>query len=40
MEELLNQIAEDTGVPSDLLERAARARATAQGVDVDALVAG
>jgi hypothetical protein len=40
MKELLNQIATDTGVPADLLERAARARATAQGTDVDALVAG
>ena len=40
MDELLNQIAADTGVPADLLERAARARATAQGVDVDGLVAG
>lgn len=40
MEELLSQIAADTGVPTDLLERAARARATAQGVDVDALVSG
>jgi hypothetical protein len=40
MEELLAQIAADTGVPAELLERAARARATAQGVDVDALVSG
>jgi ribosomal protein L12E/L44/L45/RPP1/RPP2 len=40
MDELLNQIASDTGVPADLLERAARARANASGVDVDALVAG
>ena len=40
MQELLSQIAENTGVPADLLERAARARATATGVDVDALVAG
>jgi hypothetical protein len=40
MKELLNQIATDTGVPADLLERAARARANAQGTDVDALVAG
>jgi len=40
MEELLNQIAADTGVPADLLERAARARANAKGVAVDALVAG
>ena len=40
MEELLRQIAADTGVPADLLERAARARATALGVDVDGLVAG
>jgi mono/diheme cytochrome c family protein len=40
MEELLAQIAADTGVPAELLERAARARATAQGVDVDALVFG
>ena len=40
MDELLNQIAEETGVPADLLERAARARATAQGVDAAGLVAG
>ncbi len=40
MDELLNQIADETGVPADLLERAARARATAQGVDVGGLVAG
>lgn len=40
MNEALNQIAADTGVPAELLERAARARAAAQGVDVDALVAG
>lgn len=40
MDEFLNQIAEDTGVPADLLERAARARAAAQGVDIDGLVAG
>ncbi len=40
MNEFLNQIAADTGVPAELLERAARARATSQGVDVDALVAG
>ncbi len=39
MDEQLNQIAENTGVPADLLERAARARATAQGVDVGGLVA-
>jgi mono/diheme cytochrome c family protein len=40
MEQLLDQIAADTGVPAELLERAARARATAQGVGVDALVSG
>jgi hypothetical protein len=40
MKERLDQIAADTGVPAELLERAARARATAQGVDVDALVSG
>ena len=40
MEELLNQIAADTGVPADLLERAARARATAKGVDLAARVEG
>jgi hypothetical protein len=40
MKELLSQIAADTGVPADLLERAARARANAQGIDADALVAG
>ncbi|MCP4964338.1 MAG: hypothetical protein GY926_03800 [bacterium] len=40
MQEVLNQIAADTGVPADLLERAARARATVSGVDVESLVAG
>lgn len=40
MDEQLNQIAEQTGVPADLLERAARARAAAQGVAAEALVAG
>ncbi|MCP3997414.1 MAG: cytochrome c [bacterium] len=40
MQEQLNLIAEDTGVPAELLERAARARAEKQGVDVEALVAG
>ena len=40
MQEQLNQIAEQTGVPSDLLERAARARAEKQGVAVEALVTG
>lgn len=40
MEELLNQISAETGVPADLLERAARARAAARGVSPDALVAG
>lgn len=39
MEELLNQISADTGVPADLLERAARARAAVRGVGADALVA-
>ena len=40
MQEQLNQIAEQTGVPADLLERAARARADQQGVAVEALVSG
>jgi len=40
MDEHLNQVSEETGVPADLLERAARARAQSQGVAVDALVAG
>ncbi len=40
MDEQLSQIAEQTGVPADLLERAARARAAAQGVAVEALVTG
>jgi hypothetical protein len=40
MDEHLNQIADQTGVPADLLERAARARAAAQGVAAEALVAG
>ena len=40
MQEQLNQIAEETGVPAELLERAARARATATGVDAEALVSG
>ncbi len=40
MQEHLNQIAENTGVPADLLERAARARAEQQGVAVEALVSG
>jgi mono/diheme cytochrome c family protein len=40
MQEQLNQISEQTGVPAELLERSARARATAQGVAVEALVAG
>lgn len=39
MEQQLNQIADQTGVPADLLERAARARADKQGVAVEALVA-
>ncbi|MDJ0923521.1 MAG: cytochrome c [Acidimicrobiia bacterium] len=40
MDELLDQVAADTGVPADLLERAARARASVQGVEVTALVSG
>ena len=40
MDDLLNELSEETGVPADLLERAARARATVQGVEVDALVSG
>jgi hypothetical protein len=40
MQEILNQIAADTGVPAELLERAARARATSSGVDVEGLVSG
>ena len=40
MQDKLNQIAEETGVPADLLERAARARAEKRGVAVEALVSG
>lgn len=40
MEEHLNQIADETGVPAELLERAARARATVKGVDAEAVVSG
>jgi hypothetical protein len=40
MQEILNQIAADTGVPAELLERAARARATSSGVDVEGLISG
>ena len=40
MQEHLNQIAEETGVPAELLERAARARATVKGVDAEAVVSG
>ncbi len=40
MQEILNQIAADTGVPAELLERAARARATVLGIDAEALVSG
>ncbi|MDJ0952890.1 MAG: c-type cytochrome [Acidimicrobiia bacterium] len=40
MHDKLNQIAEETGVPADLLERAARARAEKHGVAVEALVSG
>ena len=38
MEELLSKISEDTGVPTDLLERAAQARAAARGVGTDVIV--
>ena len=40
MQDHLNQIAEQTGAPAELLERAARARAAVQGVDVESLVLG
>ncbi len=40
MQEQLNQIADQVGVPADLLERAARARAEKAGVAVEALVSG
>lgn len=40
MQEHLNQIAEETGVPAELLERAAQARATVKGVDAEAVVSG
>lgn len=40
MEELLNKISADTGVPTDLLDRAVRARAAVQGVSAEAVVAG
>ncbi len=39
MEELLHELSSRTGVPTDLLERAAAARATALGVSPDAVVA-
>ncbi len=40
MQDQLSQISDQTGVPADLLERAARARAEKAGVAVEALVAG
>ena len=40
MDELLAQVAEQTGVPADMLERAARARAGASGTTPEAIVAG
>jgi hypothetical protein len=40
MDEHLNQVADETGVPAGLLERAAKARAAAQGVTVEAVLAG
>lgn len=39
MEELLQQVSTRTGVPTDLLERAAAARAAALGISTDAVVA-
>jgi hypothetical protein len=39
MDELLNKISNETGVPTDLLDRAVRARAAAAGVSVEALAA-
>ena len=39
MDELLNKIADETGVPSELLDRAARARAAARGVGADVVAA-
>lgn len=39
MDELLSKIADATGVPSDLLDRAVRARAAAAGKSVEALAA-
>ena len=40
MEELLQQLADQTGIPFELLERAAAARAAAGGVSAEAIVAG
>jgi len=39
MDEYLSQVAEQTGVPADLLERSARARAAAQGSEVESVLA-
>jgi hypothetical protein len=40
VDELLQQVAEQTGIPADMLERAAQARAEASGTSAEAIVAG
>ena len=40
MDELLQQVADKTGVPADMLERSAQARAEAEGTTVEAVLAG
>ena len=40
MDELLQQVSEQTGIPVDMLERAAQARAEADGTTAEAVVAG
>ena len=40
MEELLQQLADQTGVPTDLLERAAAARAAVSGASTESIIAG
>ncbi len=40
MEELLQQLFEQTGIPVEMLDRAARARSTAKGITPEAVVAG
>lgn len=40
MDELLKQVEAQTGIPADMLERAAQARAGAEGTTAEAIVAG